>query len=441
MGTYLPELAEQQNSVEMIGEFLGYNHNPRISDGEFWDMGNLSPSDYPTMCQRPRRGKIAQLEKPNGLFAHSKLCWVDGTEFYYDGEYKGELEDNPKSFVSMGARVVIWPDKMMYNAEDDTLTSLENEVSMANVAVKLCKMDGTTYTGVSSSLPSNPSNGDLYLDTKSDPHVLKQYSSSSGTWVSVPTTYLRLEAQGIGNGFNAYDGITIAGFSEDACNGDFVIYAVESDYIVIVGIIDKTYTEKGTITISRTVPDMDYITELDNRLWGCSSSAHEIYACKLGDPTNWRCYMGISTDSYAATVGSQGDFTGAASHGGYVLFFKDDGIHKLYGSKPSNYQLSFTSCRGVEKGSEKSIAMSNETLFYKSHWDICAYGSALPQSISQPLGQQSYHNAVGGALSNEYYVSMEDASGTPWLFCYNTQRGLWYKIDSTRAVAFARLGE
>lgn len=34
---------------------------------------------------------------------------------------------------------------------------------------------------------------------------------------------------------------------------------------------------------------------------------------------NWNCFEGIATDSYAASVGSDGDFTGCIGHMGYRL--------------------------------------------------------------------------------------------------------------------------
>ena len=87
------------------------------------------------------------------------------------------------------------------------------------------------------------------------------------------------------------------------------------------------------VRMERRVPDLDYVTECDNRVWGCSSKENVIYACRLGDPTNWFSYRGIAADSYAVTVGSDGAFTGAATCMGYALFFKENTLHKLYGSK------------------------------------------------------------------------------------------------------------
>lgn len=77
-----------------------------------------------------------------------------------------------------------------------------------------------------------------------------------------------------------------------------------------------------TVSMERRVPELDFVTECDNRVWGCNSRENVIYGCKLGDPTNWFSYRGIAADSYAVTVGSDGAFTGAASCMGYALFLR-----------------------------------------------------------------------------------------------------------------------
>ena len=43
-------------------------------------------------------------------------------------------------------------------------------------------------------------------------------------------------------------------------------------------------------------------------------AVNEIYASKLGDFRNWRCFEGLSTDSYAAARGSDGAFTLSLIH-------------------------------------------------------------------------------------------------------------------------------
>jgi hypothetical protein len=190
------------------------------------------------------------------------------------------------------------------------------------------------------------------------------------------------------------------------------------------------------------MPDMDFVIESGNRLWGCKYGpqgdkiVNEIYASKLGDFKNWNCFMGISTDSYAASVGTDGQFTGAITHLGYPIFFKENYMHKVYGNYPANFQIQATACRGVQKGCEKSLAIVNETLLYKSRSGICAYDGSLPVEISSALGEVSYSNAVAGALGNKYYVSMMDENKVFHLFVYDTQKGMWHREDSTEARDF-----
>jgi hypothetical protein len=146
--------------------------------------------------------------------------------------------------------------------------------------------------------------------------------------------------------------------------------------------------------------------------------------------------MGISTDSYAATVGSDGQFTGAITHLGYPIFFKENCMHKVYGSYPANYQIQTTACRGVQKGSERSLAIVNEVLYYKARSGICSYDGSLPVEISSALGEVTYNNALAGSLGNKYYISMQDANEDWHLFVYDTKKGMWHREDDTQVWEF-----
>ena len=438
----LPAMEELSASRDMVQDFGGYNHNFRIGDNEFYDMQNLTGDYAPVLSTRRRRGMVRQMVKPNGIFATDRLAWVDGTSFFYNGSLVGEVSDSEKTFVAMGAYLIIFPDKKAYNTYTGEFTSLGAKfTSIGNVSFRLAKVDGTEYEAYSTgaSAPADPANGALWLDTSSTPHVLKQYSSASSAWVAVPTTYVRIGGNGIGKLFQEYDCISISGCKDEQFNQDMVIFARGDDYLVVTGILDQEVLQSEPVTFERRVPDMDYVTQCNNRIWGCSSANHEIYACKLGDPTNWFCYMGLSSDSYAATIGSEGSFTGACSHLGYVLFFKDHILHKVYGSMPSNYQITDTKCRGVQGGSERSLVSVNEALYYKSRSGVCRYDGSIPVSVSDALGDVSYDGAAAGALGNKYYLSMRDKDGAYSLFVYDTRRGTWHREDNTEAKWFAYL--
>ena len=170
-------------------------------------------------------------------------------------------------------------------------------------------------------------------------------------------------------------------------------------------------------------------------MWGCSNKENVIYACKLGDPTNWFSYRGIAADSYAVTVGSDGAFTGAATCMGYALFFKENTLHKLYGSKPSDFQLSSLRCRGVAKGAARSLCVINETLYYLSPDGVMAWDGSIPTKVSTALDPARLRNvksALGGALDGRYYLHLVRGSGEAQavrLLVYDTERGLWQEED------------
>lgn len=399
----LPTLSAKAKTVQSVSDFAGYNHNLIINDNQMYDMENLSTDLYPIMSQRKPRGNLRKITKPNGLYAKEKLYWVDGTSVYCDGDVIGQVTDGKKQFASMGSYILIFPDKMMYNTQDGTFKSLGNTVQIT----------GTVK-------------------------IEKANLSDSGQTSVETSQYVKITATGIGAGFKQYDGVTISGLPAAELNKDVILQEVTDNSLLIIGSVDQTIQQQATVKVERKIPDMEFFTESENRLWGCSSENHEIYSCKLGDPTNWYAYEGLSTDAYAVTIGSDGEFTGACTYLGYVLFFKEDIIHKIMGNKPANYQVMGTKGRGIEKGSEQSPVIVNETLYYKARTGIVGYQGASATSIADAFGNVSYKNAVAGVYGNKYYVSMEAEDGYT-LFCYDEIRGTWCKEDHTRMLFTASL--
>ncbi len=453
-----PKLRELQTDRQMVDAFRGYNHNLRINDSEFYDMKNMTSDYYPILSPRKKRGVYLSPENPQGLIAKDSLCYVDGSSFAIN-DYRVDMglstaaEDCPKQLISMGAYVIIMPDKKYINTMNLTeFGDIEASfTSSTDVSFELCTITGDTYenTVTSPTEPDNPGNLDYWIDTSSTPHTLKQFSATSGMWVSIATTYVKISAAGIGTAFQRYDGVTISGIVAEgvtSLNGSTALWAKGDDYIVVIGILDAVVTQTasdGAIKVERRMPIMDFVIESDNRLWGCrygtalnGEVVNEIYASKLGDFKNWSCYMGLSTDSYAASCGTDGQFTGAITHMGYPLFFKENCVHKVYGNYPANYQIQTTACRGVQKGSHSSLAIVNETLFYKSRSSVCAYDGSLPTEISYALGNEQYTQAVGAAHGNKYYVSMKDMYEQWHLFVYDAAKSMWHKEDSFHADAF-----
>lgn len=456
-----PKLRVLESSRQMVEVFKGYNHNLRIGDGEFFDMKNMTSDHYPVLSPRGNRGVYASPASPNGLIAKDALCYVDGTKFFINQkEIPMGLSDSPKQLISMGAYVIIWPDKKWINTSDETYGNIEAfypgvEGQEVLASYEMCNLSGTVYTGAKQSdTPPDPKEYPLWIDTSSTPHALKQYSETSAVWNQIATTYVKISAPNIAQNFKQYDAVKISGFpseSKQLSEMNDITYPLweayhdpgtkdraegTNDYVIIVGFLDEVVNYKSKLRLERTLPIMDFIIESGNRLYGCrygpaanGEVVNEIYASKLGDFRNWNCMMQISTDSWVGGVGSDGQFTGAITHKGYPLFFKENCVHKVYGNYPANFQIQTTECRGLQKGCSRSLAIVNETLFYKSRSAICAYDGSLPTEVSYALGNEAYSNAVGGSHGNKYYISMKDVRGNYNLFVYDTAKGMWHKED------------
>ena len=454
-----PTLNEQATSRQMVDTFRGYNHNLRIADGEFYDMRNMTSDYYPVLSPRGKRGSHPTAGSVDGLIAKDALCYVEDGKFIINGnEVPGfRLTEGEKTLISMGAYVIVMPDKKYINTEDLTeFGNIEASVTTSNpVKFTLSRMDASEYPVdyIQATEPTDPANMALWIDTSTTPHSLKQWSDTNGMWVSIATTYVKIESEGIGQAFDQYDGITISGLDavEDQqikdLNGSAIVYSKGEDFIVVVGILDTERTISTEVTISRTMPNMDFIIERENRLWGCrygqalnGEIVNEIYASVLGDFKNWNRFMGISTDSYVASVGTDGPFTGAITHLGYPLFFKENCVHKVYGNFPANFQIQDTTLRGVQKGCDKSLAIVNEVLYYKARHAVCAYDGSLPTEVSYVMGDKRYSDAVGVAHGNKYYISMRDNEGYH-LFVYDTSKGMWHREDNFQAVHFCSCGD
>lgn len=458
---FYPRRAIINENRQMTSEFLGYNHNLQIGEGEFYDMKNMTSDHYPVLAPRKKRGLFNNDNAIYGIIEKDGICYVSGPDLVLGNGDHIEMElDVPgtKQLISMGSYIIIMPDKKWVNTVKVNgiyeRGSIDQRIKYDEISFKLCTLTGELYDipDPSHQPPDNPQNGTLWLDDSSTPTVLKKYSADQSKWVSIPTTYVKVEADRIDDWFNKYDGIKISGITlQDVgdLNGYHTVWDAGQGYIIITGILKKNATVstsevEGPVTIAREMPIMDHIIECNNRLWGCRYGANadgeivnEIYASKQGDFKNWQSFMQISTDSWVQGVGSGGPFTGAISYMGNPIFFKENCMHKVYGNIPANFQVQTTPCRGVQKGSHNSLAVVNETLFYKSTNAVCAYDGSLPVEVSSALGDVRYSDAVACAHGNKYYISMRAMSnGNHHLFVYDTAKGMWHREDGLGVSAF-----
>ncbi len=195
-------------------------------------------------------------------------------------------------------------------------------------------------------------------------------------------------------------------------------------------------------SISSCMPELDMVCAGANRVWGCSNSKREIYACELGNARNWSTYEGLSSDSYAVSVGSAGDFTACISYQGEQIFFKDNEMIVVSGTKPASYTLNSYSCRGVSADSPAGVCVVSDTLYYKACDGIYAYNGSFPICISEALGDegQRLRSAVLGGEGNILFVA--GRAGEQYVrYTYDTVHGIWHRLEGDRVCGYLRYPE
>lgn len=289
--------------------------------------------------------------------------------------------------------------------------------------------------------------------TNDDVPVFKAYSATADDWIAVPVTYVLVDTTDIKDDILASvkAGDTVK-FSVSAGKSVFVtewanVHSVADDgsRLIVKGLrraIDSTYHCPNRI--EKVLPEFDFVTVAQNRVWGCkygkdSAGKHinQIYASKLGDPTNWYCFENTASDSYALSLGDDEPFTGVVSLNDMPYFFKQNKIYGIYGGYPAAYQRIAIEDRGVENDCSGSLAVLNGAVFYKSLDGVCVFDGSTVTNISAALGNTRYTEANAGSSLGKYYISMKnETDGGYETFVYDLNTSLWVRLNGMRYLHF-----
>ena len=400
--TNLNQINSQRQLLRVFG---GLNEGYACSEAELSEEKNFSSRGYPALETRKPRRKVREAAGMNGMYHLNGLLTVEGTTLRYapdDGsaavELKGALSDNEKRLVGMGTKVLIWPDKIWYRPDSGQFGSAEPSWS-----------------------------GSVNLQRSDD---------SSGTRADA------IAAEGIDLPFRVGDAVTIRGFSTPEDNGTYIIRDIAGAALVFD---PDTFSTAGTtenITVTRRMPMAMHACTYGNRIWACANDT--VWCTKLGDPLSWYWYEAdengtVATAAWSVDVGTPGDFSGCAATGSGVVFLKPDGLWRLYGTKPDNFQLVASAALGTEENSGRTLVTAAETLYYLSPAGPARTAGGRPVRIGDALGR-TLTAGVAGTDGTRWYLSAHD-SGNAWhLFVYDTRSGLWSREDAFHARGFARSG-
>lgn len=350
------------------------------------------------------------------------------------------------------------------------------------LSVYLCNADGEPLYNVQygTVAPADPTDGILWYDPSAyeasydkpvvAPGVLKRYWADNNAWfeeetylcVVFPNVLTRAQPGDIINLELPYVQATKDGQTKETriVDGDKPFEVLKAGttsggygYVVIKGKLtnDIGYSidANGTPSVERSVtgwtlskagtnytvqptpwPRFDYMVEANNRLWCCrygtnknNDFVNEIYASKLGSFKAFDSFSGISSDSYIVSCGTDGPFTGAANYNGQPIFFKERFMHRVYSHYP--FQVTPYECEGVKAGSDRSLAVVGNVLFYHSRRGISYFDGSLPQDIAEPFGGITYSGGgIATGTRDKYFLAFPNSD---LLFVYDIKNGLLHK--------------
>lgn len=414
------------------------------------------------LCHRQSSGI-----KLDGIVIDGELAEVpEGTEYILNNDAEG------RSLVKMGAYICIFPEGIIYNTQTEEFNKIHATYNFDNGTDPSDPFDGMRYDyrmtdeNCDNILVRPESYYETHAPQNNDCKFVgdsvSRYSSVTQSWAPVDTTitfYLvnydtHPQQNPEYNFFRKGDNVKIC--LDPLSYSDLIkdMGSVLPDTEVINGttyrcgtheiiklIADDTSSQilsfsiKGFIhdgnaaTVAKNVSgfferpekNMAFVCECNNRLWGCNEAGNEIYASKLGDPLEWNAFQGIATDSWAATVGSEGVFTGAVSYQGYPTFFKENSILRISISQVGAHSYKEIQCKGLKSGNANSVVLINSVLYYRTLEDVCAFDGSYPVVISSNLGKLGEYTRA--ARYKDSYVMGNNGD----MLMYDTRTGIWSK--------------
>lgn len=453
----LPELKYSARLAQTTQlAFGGLRHHTNCGDGEIYDMANLTARDYPVLGSRPTRWAASdyRLQGAVSIFRKSgNTLWVGDDGYLRLSLPTGAVfEIAPVSdptraeLVRMGQRVVLWPNKILLNL-NYTITgvaaSLEDLPQTAEDNTAWIVEAGQAAGG---SLLYVHQSGQWIQNGRFDEQMevslsLENVTVGSGSLYDDPaeanTLTLPIMDSALRELLRAGDAVHISGMSREANNKVAVIRQIEAgeeDNTTLLHFTEhsfslpegqESYTEIGPVLLEKKLPELDFVFEHANRLWGAKGKV--IAASALGDPSNWYIFDGLATDSWELVTQEPGDITAGISYQGYATFFRTDGRTVIYGDVPAAFGSSWAMLPGVRPGARRSLGIAGGLLYYLGKEGMYSYdGSAWPQSLSQVFGEEALDGGLAAWDGSRYYVQLL-VDGQWGLYVMDAAKGLWMR--------------
>ncbi len=476
----LPIIRKKNRYRKSIISFGGINLTGMFSEGEMEDATAISHRLFPAITQRQKSTVVFECNSPSAAVFADKECIAADGALYYDRKKVADLTQGEKTLAVLGKKIFVFPDKVYYDTikgevadisglaqtHGAKVTFTENTISVPKVYTK------EERTIIKETFPKNMKFVTFETATVKDGDVeLKNPSLKNISELAEGTVHNE------SCGKNEYASVQSVIYSEEDESytvksekvkvinlmKDIFQNLHEGDVVKISGCVDKkennksatlisktdislTFsegiftegTESGYVSIQREIPDFTCVCSYENRLWGCEKNT--IYASALGDGTNFFKYKNISTDSFTVESNSAGDFTACVVYQNGCLFFKENVCYRLFGNRPSNFELSQCFEGGILAQDRKSIVNTGGRLIYKGNGGVYVYSGGAPQRISDKLGDTILENAVAGSDGVNFFLTADTKNGREE-FVWDGEKNLWSKSGVKDTVSYLCFGK
>ena len=439
-----------------ISSFSGINLTLSKSNNELSESVNMSAKDFPCLSVREKRSIKADT-KTDVTFIGSK------NEIYYTGYTEDSPDTHSVTYgenhlklteeeehkgkericVHLSDSLLIMPDKIVYNlsenkAEKIPYTKYQDSAIAYKKAEEDCKsnmmINFPTHIG---NLTSTGIVSNSYISNNYTSYLMTFENLKAGDMVHISFN-LQPNAESHDSKYHAYLAKMQKGVDVKIKSIKTTTHNLASGTVTEItglefgeNVIDMDgYTAViiYALTIERKMPDIDYMCTLNNRVWGVKEN--NIRCSRLGDCDCWDDFSSdafgtLPSACFSTDVDTGGEFTAITPYGGTILAFKENCIHKIYGTEPANFTLSTLDCNGVAKGAHKTIAMINGVLYYMGIDGIYAYDGSRPALISQKTDIEKLTVLGAGTDGTNYYLSVLK-NNRHFLYVYYPKANIWH---------------
>lgn len=386
-------------TMEDFGGVIPFGHEAGARKNVLLRGKNLSHRRAPAVAVRKGRGiqfKMAGNGKANGMvYFNEYFIYAKGTTIYAtkDGISHvalGTVSDSKKLFLQLEDRLYVYPDKIFMNKGDMIFKPLE---------ITTAVMQNCLFRGNSITLPKGQ------------------------TWSTL--------------GFSVGDCVRVISADDDtpAPEGYYRIVSMFAQKATMARPFPAEY--ESDAQFQRVVPALEHGCVSNGRIFG--SIGDRIYVSAQGSGTDFYSPDAKSgLDPAILSIGVEGTVTACSPWQGYVIFFTEDRILRLMGSRPDSFSLCDGGRVGIPAALSDTLCEVDGGLYFLSHGGVYRYRGQEAARVAS-VGEVTFTDGRSGTDGVCYYLRVTK-NGVKQTWVYEPRRDSWYAEDNVAVECFLRLG-